>query len=226
MAGIEALRAGQVFISKGASIIVEKQFNLYVFVSVLFVVGGIFGVLMVNALSFEQQQDLAHDMEQYVRLMNAGVSVGEAPLFWDRFFFHLKWLVLIWLLGVTVVGIPGVLALNFLKGALVGFSIGTLIQQYAWKGVWFSLVSVAPQNIIAVPAMVIASAAAISFSIYVVKNRLLQNKGALAPQLGSFTSTVILMLLIFAGAALFETFLSPSLINWATPFISAADAIN
>ncbi|MGO4376203.1 stage II sporulation protein M, partial [Paenibacillus sp. MCAF20] len=113
---------------------VKNNLSLYVFVAVLFVVGAIFGALMVNALTFEQQQDLAQDVDQYVRLMGAGIGVDETDSFWERFFFHGKWMLLLWLLGITVVGIPGVLALNFLKGALVGFSIGTLINQYAWKG--------------------------------------------------------------------------------------------
>lgn len=203
---------------------IKNQLSLYVFVSVLFVVGVIFGALMVNALTLEQQQELAQDVDQYVQLMNNGNGFGEVQSFWERFIFHSKWLLLLWLLGITVVGIPGVLALNFLKGALVGFSVGTLINQYAWKGVLFSLVSIAPQNIIAVPAMIITSAAAISFSMFVIKNRLMQQKGALAPQLGSFTSTAVLMLIMFAGAALLEAFVSPVLISWVSPLLSSANA--
>ncbi|WP_424766140.1 stage II sporulation protein M [Paenibacillus sp. sgz302251] len=203
---------------------VKNQLSLYVFVSVLFVVGVIFGGLMVNALTLEQQQELAQDVDHYVQLMNIGVGSGAADTFWERFVFHGKWLFLLWVLGITVVGIPGVLALNFLKGALVGFSVGTLVQQYAWKGVLFSLVTIAPQNIITVPAMIITSAAAITFSMFVIKNRLLQQKGELAPQLGSFTSTALLMLMIFGGAALFEAYVSPSLISWVSPLLSAANA--
>lgn len=203
---------------------IKNQLSLYVFVSVLFVVGAIFGALMVNALTLEQQQELAQDVDQYVQLMNEGIGSGEAHSFWERFFFHSKWLLVLWLLGITVVGIPGVLALNFLKGALVGFSVGTLINQYAWKGVLFSLVSIAPQNIIAVPAMIITSAAAISFSLFVIKNRLLRQTAELAPQLGSFTSTAMLMLILFAGAALFEAYISPTLIGWVSPLLSSANA--
>lgn len=202
----------------------KNQLSLYVFVSVLFVVGVIFGALMVHALTLEQQQKLAEDMDQYVRMMNTGIGAEESQTFWERFMFHGKWLVVLWLLGITVVGIPGVLALNFLKGALVGFSVGTLINQYAWKGVLFSLVSIAPQNIIVVPAMIIISVAALSFSIFVVKNRLLQQKGELVPQLGSLTSTAVLMLILFAGAALFEAYVSPALISWVSPFLTSANA--
>jgi stage II sporulation protein M len=202
----------------------KNQFSLYVFVSVLFAVGAVFGMLMVNALTLEQQQDLARDVDQYMRLMDAGIGIGEAASFWERFMFHAKWLALLWLLGMTVVGIPGVLALNFLKGALVGFSVGTLINQYAWKGVLLSLVSIAPQNVLMIPAMVIVSAAALSFSLYVIKNRLLRQKGELAPQVGLFTSTALLMLVVFAAAALLEAYISPAMIAWVSPLLSPPPA--
>ncbi|GKU79623.1 stage II sporulation protein M [Paenibacillus sp. L3-i20] len=203
----------------------KNNFNLYIFVSVLFVVGGIFGALLVNALTLEQQQELTAEVSHYVQLMNGGVASNEVDVFWDRFFFHFKWLMLIWLLGVTVVGIPFILILNFLKGTLIGFSIGVLLQQYAWKGVLFSLVALAPQNIIIIPALVITSSAAITFGLFIVRNRLLQQKGELLPQLGALTSTTIIMMFIFAGAALLEAYISPTIISWAAPFISPLNGI-
>lgn len=198
----------------------KYHINLYVFVAVLFVVGGIFGVLLVNALTLEQQQKLTDEVVQYVHVMNAGFGISAYETFWERFFFHLKWLILIWILGVTVVGIPGILALNFLKGALMGFSVGVLIQQYEWKGILLSLAALAPHNVIAVPALIVSSAAAISFGLFIIRNRLLQQKGELLPELGSFTSTLMIMLILFAGAALIEAYLSPSIISWSTPFLS------
>ena len=203
---------------------VRNQLHLYVFVSVLFAVGVVFGVLMVSALTYEQQQDLAQDVSRYVQLMNGGDFQPDEAAFRDRLALHVRWLLLLWVMGITVIGSLGVLALNFLKGALIGFSVGTLISQLGWKGVLLSFVSIAPQNLIIVPAMIMTSAAALSFSLYVIKNRFLQQNGMLAPQLGSFTSTAALMLLLFAGAALLETFISPTLIGWVAPLLSSSDA--
>ncbi|MFF2090207.1 stage II sporulation protein M [Paenibacillus sp. NPDC058174] len=202
----------------------RNPITLYVFVAVLFVVGVIFGGLMVQALTLEQQQDLASNVNQYIHLVNNGTVADEAHSFWERFMFYGKWLLLLWLLGITVVGIPFVLALDFLKGVLVGFSIGTLISQHAWEGLLFSLVSVAPPNLIVVPALMVASVAAISFSTYVIKNRLFQQKGSLAPQIAAFSSTALLMLILLAGAALLEAYVSPVLMQWVAPMMTAADS--
>lgn len=199
--------------------------NLYVFVAVLFVVGGVFGVILLHALTLEQQQDLSDELSGYMRYMNIGIDASEKEVFWDRFLVHMKWLVLIWLLGVTVVGIPGILALNFLKGTLIGFALAVLVQQYGWKGVVFAFLALAPQNMIAVPALIVASAFSIAFGIYLVKNRLLQQRGELLPQLGTLTSMAIMMLLLLAGAACVEAYLSPSVIGWAIPYLSPSDGM-
>ncbi|MGO4376027.1 stage II sporulation protein M, partial [Paenibacillus sp. MCAF20] len=67
----------------------------------------------------------------------------------------------------------------------------------------------------------VTSVAALTFSIYVVKNRLLQQKGTLAPELAGFTSTTLLMVIVLAGASLFEAYVSPTIIGWASPLLSS-----
>lgn len=201
--------------------------NLYIFVAVLFVVGAVFGAMIVSALTLEQQQELAGEISRYVQGADSAALAGSETLFWDRFWFHFKWLLLIWILGITVIGVPGILALNFLKGALLGFAIGVLVQQFGWKGIVFFFITVAPQNIIAVPALMIVSAASISFAVYVVKHRLLlqERKSELLPQLGLLTSTTMIMMFLFAGAALFEAYLSPSIVGWASTYLPTPSGI-
>ena len=199
--------------------LVKDQLSLYVFVSVLFVVGVVFGVLMVNALTLEQQEDLAGDVNHFVQLLHAGMGADQTQSFCDRAWFHTKWVMLIWFLGISVVGMPLVFALDFLKGVLIGFSVGLMVSQHAWHGVLFSLVSVAPPNIIILPALMIASVSAVSFSIHLVKNRLLQRQGTLLGPLLSHSSIILVMLAALWGAALFEAFISPALMGWAASFL-------
>ncbi|UVI32323.1 stage II sporulation protein M [Paenibacillus spongiae] len=202
--------------------LMKDQLTLYVFVSVLFVVGVVFGALLVSALTLDQQQNLAGDVQQLVARIQAGIGADGAESFWDRVFFHGKWLVLIYVLGLTVVGMPLVLALDFLKGVLVGFAVGTLVSQHEWNGLLFSLVSVAPPNLIVVPALLIASVSAVSFSLYMVRNRIMGRYGTLGAPFLSHTSTLVTLLLVIAGAALLEAFVSPGLLKWAAPLLDGA----
>jgi stage II sporulation protein M len=193
--------------------------TLYVFIGVLFAVGVVFGALAVHALTLEQQQNLSGELDRFIRMMEAGMFPDEGETFWDRLFFYGKWIGLIGLLGMTVVGLPFVLALDFLKGSLVGFAIGTVVSEHGWKGIVFSLASVVPPNMILVPAIVIASASAISFALHVIRYRLLQNKGRLLPAFGSLCTMLGLMMLAVTAAALVEAYVSPGLMRWAAPML-------
>jgi stage II sporulation protein M len=195
----------------------KENMHLYVFVSILFVMGVVFGALMVNALSLEQKQDLAHYLGSFFQTISLGES-SDRPSLMQTFGFHFKWIMLMWLLGVSVVGLPLILVLDFLKGLLVGFTVGVLISQYSWNGMLFVLVSVAPQNLFIVPILMICSVAAISFSIYIVKHRFLQKtNGSAAPTFASYTSLALSLIAVLFAVSLFETYVSPHMINWIAP---------
>ncbi|EFM09851.1 stage II sporulation protein M [Paenibacillus curdlanolyticus YK9] len=192
---------------------------LYVFVGVLFAVGVVFGALAVHALTLEQQQNLSGDLDRFVKTMEAGMFPDVTDAFWSRTVFYGKWIALIGVLGMTVVGLPFVLALDFLKGALVGFAIGTVVSEHGWKGILFALASVVPPNMIVVPAIMIASVAALTFSLHVIRYRLMQSKGKLRPAFTSLCLMLVLMLLAVSAASLVEAYVSPALMRWAAPLL-------
>ncbi|MFK7697145.1 stage II sporulation protein M [Paenibacillus sp. HJGM_3] len=199
----------------------KEHLSLYVFVSVLLVMGVVFGALMVNALSAEQKQELSRHLSSFVQMINQGTDMGGQASFKQAFFMHLKWILLIWMLGLSIVGLPFIFLLDFLKGVLVGFSVGVLVGEMSWKGMLFALVSVAPQNLIIIPAIMVCSVSAISFSIYLIKNRFLQKKGALYQPFVRFSSVTLGMIALLFGVSLFEAYLSPALMQWVTPMLSA-----
>ncbi|CAM4227761.1 stage II sporulation protein M [Paenibacillus tarimensis] len=197
----------------------RESLTLYVFVIVLFVVGVVFGTLMYNALTLEQQEVLAGEVSHYAEVFKAGIMPEVDGSLRDRAIFYGKWLLLIWLLGITVVGLPVILALDFMKGVLIGFSVGALISQHEWKGLLFAMASIAPPNLIVIPALIMASVSGLTFSLYVIRQRLIGKGGDLVQPLLSHTAASLLLLLVLWGAALVEVYLSPYIIAWAAPYL-------
>ncbi|TJY44414.1 stage II sporulation protein M [Cohnella pontilimi] len=196
--------------------------NLYLFIGVLFVVGAVFGGLLVRALTFEQQQDLAETLGLYMQNVGGGTGLHPAAVFWDGFVFYAKWILLIWLLGMSVIGVPLVLVLDFLKGVLVGFTAGLLVHEFAWKGLLFFLATVAPPNALAVPALMIASASAARFAYFIVRERLFRRKGRMMPPFLAHTAVAALMLIMVGLASIYEAYVSPLLLERVTPHTTPA----
>jgi stage II sporulation protein M len=198
----------------------KENVSLYVFVSVLFVIGVVFGAVMVNALSLEQKQEMSRHLGSFFQEVNGGMEVDKGLSFQQSFGLHMKWILLIWLFGLSIIGLPLILILDFLKGVLIGFTVGYLIGQLSWKGMLFAFVSVAPQNLIIIPALLICSVSAIAFSIYMIKNRFIQRKGSMYQPFMRYTSITLVMGVLLLGAAVWEGYFSLGLIKWVTPMLN------
>ncbi|MNH94794.1 Stage II sporulation protein M [compost metagenome] len=198
----------------------KENVSLYVFVTVLFVIGVVFGAVMVNALSLEQKQEMTRHLGSFFHEVNGGLQVDGMQSFKDAFAVHMKWILLIWLFGLSIIGLPLILILDFLKGVLIGFTVGYLVGQMSWKGMLFAFVSIAPQNLIVIPALIICSVSAMAFSIAMIKNRFIQRRGTIYHPFMKYTTVTLMMGVLLLAASLWEGYLSPHVMKWVTPMLT------
>lgn len=197
----------------------QENMSLYIFVSITLLMGIIFGALLVNALAYQQNEEISNFLGSFLHMISQGGQGEEVSYLKQSLFSHLKWLLLIWILGLSVIGLPIILILNFLKGVLVGFTVGYLVSDMSWHGLLFALVAVAPQNLIIIPAFIICSVAAMSFSIYVVKHRFVQRNGEVKPQLLEYTYITIAFMLLTGLSSVFEAYVTPHLLEQVAAMI-------
>ncbi len=188
------------------------------FVFVLFLMGTLFGGLIVFALSIEQHQELSRYTGSFLQLAAEGQLQEWQKSFWTAYGAHVKWIGLTWLFGISVIGLPLVIALNFVKGALVGFAITYLGTQLSWKGLLLALVAILPSNLVMVPCLLIGSAVSLSFSLSFVRKRM---TGMSMPQetaFRTFTLTSLALTVLVSLAAVIEVYLVPHGLRWLAPF--------
>lgn len=197
---------------------IKEQTPLYIFVAVLFLVGVVFGALIVSALTMDQQQELADYLGNFFVMVDQNGLPAAPESFWSIAGLHLKWIGLIWILGLSVIGLPGILILDFLKGVLIGFTVGCLVSQYSWHGLLFALVSVAPHNMVVIPVILICSASAIAFSLLMIRSRVIARRPLhVGRPFAMYTLLSFIMALLILGVSSFETWVTPSMMKWVTP---------
>jgi stage II sporulation protein M len=202
---------------------VKEQTPLYIFVAVLFLVGVIFGALIVGAMTLDQQQDVGEYLGNFFITVDEQGLPADQESFWSIAILHLKWIGLIWILGLSVIGLPGILILDFLKGVLIGFTVGTLIAQYSWHGLLFALVSVAPHNLVLIPVLLVCSAAAIAFSLLMIRSRVIGNhRSSVTRPFATYTVLTLCMAVLILGVSCFETWVTPPMMRWVTPSLIQA----
>ncbi len=198
---------------------VQENASIYLFTAVLFAMGVLFGSILVNALSLDQKADLLTYLQTFFQVF-AGDGIGESSVaLHDAINYHLKFIALVWILGLTVIGLPVILCLVFLKGLVVGFTVGFLVNQLALKGLVFALFSVVPQNLLIVPAIIIASVAGLTFSLLLIKSRFLAKRFIILPHFFSYTFVSVAMVGILVVGSFVEAYVSPLFMKWISPYL-------
>lgn len=201
-------------------LMVKEQTPLYIFVAVLFLVGVVFGALIVSALTLDQQQELGDYLGNFFVTVDQQGLPAAPDSYWSIAALNLKWVGLIWILGLSVIGLPGILILDFLKGVLIGFTVGCLVSQYSWHGMLFALVSVAPHNLVLIPVLLICSASAIAFSLLMIRSRVLgQRRTPVTRPFAMYTLLSLGLAVLVLGISGFEAWVTPSMMRWITPML-------
>ena len=193
---------------------VRDYSSLYIFIIVLFLMGVICGSIIVNSLSFTQKEDLLYYLTRFFGEVETGTVTASSAMFAESVKHNIQYIGLIWILGISIIGIPLILILLFLKGMVVGFTVGFLVNAMSWKGFQIALVAVLPQNIILVPIMIFITTLSLALSMQLISRVFLkQVRQPIKPILLKYVLSFIVCILLIVGAGVIEAYFSPSLMK-------------
>ncbi|MBN8250298.1 stage II sporulation protein M [Priestia flexa] len=188
--------------------------SIYLFVTVLFLMGIIFGAIVVNSLTVDQKEDLYFYLNRFFGLVKTGEVATSTEMFQQSFFHNVKYLGLIWILGIAIIGLPVVLILLFIKGMVIGFTVGFLVNRMGLSGFALSFVSVMPQNIFLIPAFLILTTASVAFSLKLIRQQFFKGaKEQVAASFFRYSGILVGVFVLIACASLIEGYVSPTLMK-------------
>ncbi|PKR85976.1 stage II sporulation protein M [Heyndrickxia camelliae] len=200
---------------------VHEYSSIYWFVIVLFLMGIVFGAIIVNSLSATQKDDLYYYLNQFFGVVSNNKVAASSDLFRLSFLHNIKFLGFMWLLGISIIGLPLILILLFLKGVVVGFSVGFLVNQMGWSGFLLSFVSVLPQNLFIIPMFIFIAVVSVCFSFQLIRKIFVKQTLAF-PFFSLFSGYVVSMLIAVGAIAIaagIEAYISPSLMKSVVTYI-------
>lgn len=177
---------------------VKEHATIYIFMIILFLTGVIFGAIIVNSMNWAQKEDLFFYLERFFGEIADKEQIENTEILKSSFFYHTKYLFLLFILGLSVIGLPIVWILLFLKGLVVGFSVGFIVNQIGMKGLLLASLSIAPQNIIIIPIYIIAGSLSMIFSLTLL-GKLFSRKVS-QPVLRPFGKYVMFFTLLLAAS--------------------------
>lgn len=187
----------------------KSNVTVYLFMTTLLITGIVFGAIIVNSMSFVQKQDLFFHLNQFFTKINNNEPIMSKDMLKKSFSFHVQYLILILLLGLTIIGIPLIWLFVFLKGLVIGFSVGFIVNQLGFKGLLLATVSIAPQNMLIIPIYVVAASLANLFSLFLFQK--IMSRTASVPigrPLIQYMTVFSILIIGSFGGSLIETFIA------------------
>ncbi|MGI6703343.1 MAG: stage II sporulation protein M [Clostridia bacterium] len=195
---------------------VEKQIKnnlpIYFFVLVFFVAGIAAGAFTVDALSSVQKEELISYFQSFFNILDEQ-PVQSAAVFKQSLLNNSQFVLIIWVLGITVIGIPLILLIVGIKGFILGFSVSFLVEGMGLRGLLFALAAVLPQNLLIVPGILVAGVLGISFSISMLRRRKAKSKKSFSSELTLYSFNIFVSLLILFVGSLVEGYITPVFIK-------------
>ncbi|MEN6390823.1 MAG: stage II sporulation protein M [Syntrophomonas sp.] len=183
----------------------------YFFLAVVFLAGAVLGNYKVPGVDGTVKSQLLSLVDQYIQGEMTGSFVGSSVLI-QAFINQARLVLAIWFLGLTVIGLPLILGVVFLRGFSIGFTLGFLISEKAGGGVLISLLAILPQNLVYIPLLIVWGVISINFSLQVLKGAHSGFPGLMRRMVG-YTLLMLVFLLLFLLGAVIEAYLSPWLLN-------------
>ena len=188
---------------------VKENMMIYIFMMTLFLTGIIFGAITVNSMTFVQKQDLFFHLDRYFVQISGEETIASKDILKRSFFFHVKYLFLLFILGLTIIGLPIVWILIFIKGLVIGFSVGFIVNQLGGQGLLLATLSIAPQNMIIIPVYIIAGSLSMIFSLLLFYKLFGRSVSySIGRPFMQYAFFFVILLLLSLASSLIETFIA------------------
>jgi len=191
---------------------ITSQKKKYLFLILITLIGIVSGLLFILFIS-KADKSLVND-ELSVFLANIKDNkLNYVSSLLNSIFSNFIFFIIIWILGISIIGIPVIIFLLFLKGFIFGFSISSLIYKFGFKGFLISLGYNLPHNLIMLVLYILICFYAIRFSVKLFRMLFLKENINLGPYFKRYNQVMLICVLVSILCSLFEIFIAPILIN-------------
>ena len=153
-----------------------NNLRAYLSVIVVFLIGIVLGVVVINNSSAEQITQIDDYINNFISDLKEYGDIDKTTLLAETFFNNLYLILALWFVGSTVIGIPIVYGMIAYKGFCLSYTISSsIITLGTWNGTVFSLASMFLQNIIYIPCMMALAVSGIKLYKSILKDKRREN---------------------------------------------------
>ena len=189
---------------------IKDNIKEYFIITIIFIIGIIFGVILINNLAQDQQEEISLYINNFINDVKENKSINTGNLFKKTLTNNITLAMALWFMSSTVIGVPIVYAIIVFRGFCLGYTISSIIATVGtMKGVLFSIFGALLQNIIFIPSIFILAVSGIKLYKSIMKDKRKQN---IKIEIIKFTFITLFIIITLIISAIIETYISSNML--------------
>lgn len=181
----------------------------YIVMIIIFFIGIILGTVYINKTDLNQKQEISSYINNFIEDTHNGSDIDFNKLLRTSIYNNLLITILLWISGLTVIGMPIVYILVSVKGFCMGYTISSIIATLGLtQGLKFILSTMLLQNIIIIPSILILAVSGIKLYKAIMKDRRREN---IKVEIIKYTIIALLVGIVNIISAIMETYVSTNI---------------
>lgn len=188
-----------------------KTQKLFIKLLIGVIIAFLLGTLYITILSKTNKQLINDTINNFFKEIN-NKNLNYYKVFFNSFMSYTLAGLVIWLLGISIVGIPFIILFLLFKSFVVGFSFSSLIYFYKFKGLVAAFIYTIPL-VISLMALIILSFFAIRFSKRLIRVLFYRQDTALKNYTKRYLKILLILEIVLIICAVIETFIMPEILK-------------
>ena len=184
---------------------------IIVSVFIIFILGLVFGSLYITILGNDEKKSISDTVTNYINSFNTISFSNKLNIFKDSLISNLVYFIGLWLLGISVIGIPIIYIMTFIRSFVISFSIGGIFAKYKLAGILASFIYLFPSKLIILAYSLFLAIYSVNISKELCSNAFKKKTLNFGSFMGKYTFLLLVGVLICVICALFEAFITPYL---------------
>lgn len=193
----------------------KKLIYFLLVLSLISIIAGSIFTLMLNDNDKSLTMEYINNFIENISNKNLDYSQALQNGFMNQ----LTYILIVWLLGMSVIGMPVILFMYFSKVFVLGFSISALTLNYGFKGCLISLAYIFPHQIINIFIYTILTLYALKVSGKILYCVLKKQKIDFKPIMHNYIYILLISLVMCTFMVLFEVYITPQFISLFLPLM-------
>ena len=187
--------------------------NLFVFLLVIVIVGITTGAIFTAIISSSDKELVVSYLNTFFDNIASG-KLDYTSSFISALILAVGLAILIWLLGVSVIGFIVVIIILFLKAFVIGFSVGSIIATFKLKGVLMAFIYCFPHHVINILVFMLLSAFALIMSFRIINSITSKKPIDFKHYMNRYLTVLVFSIIILIVTSFYEIYILPEVINF------------